>query len=164
MGMQLPGEVRSFLSVIGFEWPAGDETALLDLGQAWTEFSNLVDQQVQQAHQAAQLVWAGNASDTVDAFRAKWEGDKGPAGQMGTNATGGDIIGAGLMVCAGIVLALKINVIVQVTITLISIASAIASAFVTFGASAAVVPLLREACKRLLDYLLGEAIAKVLNG
>ena len=100
----------------------------------------------------------------VDAFRAKWEGDKGPAGQMGNNATGGDIIGAGLMVCAGIVLALKINVIVQVTITLISIASAVASAFVTFGASAALVPLLREACKRLLDYLLGEAIAKVLNG
>lgn len=162
--MQLPGEVRSFLSVIGFEWPAGDETALLELGQAWTEFSGLIEQQVEQAHQAARLVWDSSTGDMVEAFRAKWEGEKGPAGQMSNNSTGGDIIGAGLMVCAGIVLALKINVIVQVTITLISIASAIASAFVTFGASAALVPLLREACKRLLDYLLGEAIAKVLNG
>src|SRR5687767_12200257 len=104
MGMQLPGEVRSFLSVIGFEWPAGDETALLELGQAWTEFSGLIDQQVQQAQQAARLVWDSNASDMVDAFRAKWEGEKGPAGQMANNSTGGDIIGAGLMVCAGIVL------------------------------------------------------------
>jgi len=164
MGMQLPGEVRDFLSIVGFEWPAGDETQLLELGQAWTEFSSLIDRQVQQAQDAARLVWDGNASSMVDAFRAKWDGDKGPAGQMATNATGGDIIGAGMMVCAGIVLALKINVIVQVTITLISIATAIASAFVTFGASAAVVPLLREACKRLLDYLLDQAIAKVLAG
>lgn len=164
MGMQLPGEVREFLSIIGFEWPAGDETALLELGQAWMEFSRLIDQQVEQAHQAARMVWDSSASDMVEAFRAKWEGEKGPAGQMATNATGGDIIGAGLMVCAGIVLALKINVIVQVTLTIIAIASAIASAVVTFGASAAVVPLLREACKRLLDYLLDQAIAKVLNG
>lgn len=162
--MQLPAEVRDFLSVIGFEWPAGDETLLLELGQAWTEFSALIDQQVQQAHDAARLVWDGNASDMVEAFRAKWEGDDGPAGQMAVNGTGGDFIGAGLMVCSGIVLALKINVIVQVTLTIIAIATAIGAAFVTFGASTAAIAALREACKRLLDYLLDQAVAKVLNG
>jgi len=163
VGMQLPGEVRDFLSVVGFDWPAGDETALLDLGQTWTQLSGMIERQVDQAHQAARLVWDRNASDMVDAFSSMWNGQEGPAGQMSRNGTGGDIIGAGLMVCAGIVLALKVNVIVQVTLTLISIATAVASAFVTFGASAAVVPLLREACKRLLDYLLDQAIAKVLG-
>jgi hypothetical protein len=164
MGMQLPEEIREFLAIVGFNWPAGDETKLLELGQAWTGLSGSIDAHVDQAHLAASDVWRGNMSEMVEAFRAKWEGESGPASRLTQGATGADIVGAGLMVCAGIVLALKINVIVQVTITLISIATAVASAFVTFGASAAVVPLLREACKRILDYLLGEAVGKVIGG
>lgn len=164
MGMQLPGEVRDFLSIVGFTWPAGDETKLLELGRAWTELSGRIDAHIDGAGQAAAGVWNANLSEMTEAFRQKWTGEAGPANRLTRGATGADVVGAGVMVCAGIVLALKINVIVQVTITLISIATAIASAFVTFGASAAAVPLLREACKRLLDYLLGEAVAKVLNG
>lgn len=164
MGMQLPGEVREFLSIVGFTWPAGDEEKLLELGQAWTQLSNLIDGHASQATGTAAEVWSANKSDMIEAFKARWSGEAGPANRLTDNGTGADIVGAGVMICAGIVLALKINVIVQVTITIISIASAIASAFVTFGASAALVPLLREACKRLLDYLLGEAIGKVLNG
>ena len=164
MGMQLPDEVRQFLSIVGFTWPAGDETKLLELGQLWTSLSGRIDSHVDQAHVMASDVWRGNMASMVDAFQAKWQGESGPANRLTQGATGADVIGAGVMVCAGIVLALKINVIVQVTITLISIATAIASAFVTFGASAALVPLLREACKRILDYLLGEAVAKVISG
>jgi serine/threonine-protein kinase len=43
-------------------------------------------------------------------------------------------------------------------------AAALAAAAVTFGASTAIIPLLKEMCKRLLDYLLGQAINKVLSG
>lgn len=164
MGMQLPGEVREILSVIGFNWPAADETKLLELGKLWTNLSGLIDAHVDDAQHAAAAVWNTNTAPMVEAFQAKWAGEAGPANRITQGATGADIVGAGVMVCAGIVLALKINVIVQATITLISIASAIAAAFVTFGASAAVVPLLREACKRLLDYLLGEAVGKVIGG
>ena len=164
MGMQLPGEIRGILSIIGFTWPAGDETKLLELGQNWTQLSGLVDGHVSDASSAAMSVWNANKGDMVTAFQARWTGEGSPAQRMTQGATGADIVGAGVMVCAGIVLALKVNVIVQATITLISIASAIAAAFVTFGASTAVIALLREACKRLLDYLLGEAIGKVLGG
>jgi hypothetical protein len=162
--MQLPGEVRDFLNIVGFTWPAADETKLLELGQIWTSLSGRIDSHVADAQFAAAAVWSGNTAPMVDSFQAKWTGDSSPANRITDGATGADIIGAGVMVCAGIVLALKINVIVQVTIAIISIASAIAAAFVTFGASAAVVPLIREACKRLLDYLLGEAVAKVISG
>jgi hypothetical protein len=162
--MQLPGEVRQFLSVIGFTWPEADETKLLELGEEWTRLSGQIDGQVNGAQTAASAVWAGNKSEMVDAFRTRWTGQSSPVQRLTNGATGADLVGAGLMVCAGIVVALKVNVIVQVTLTLISIASAIAAAFVTFGASAALVVVLREACKRLLDWLLGEAIAKVING
>jgi hypothetical protein len=164
MGMQLPGEIRTFLSIVGFNWPAGDETKLLDLGQEWLGLGDKIQSHIEQAKNAAEQVWNSNSSDMIEAFKKKWLSEAGPANRIDLGSTGATIVGAGVMVCAGIVLALKINVIVQVTLTLIEIAAALAASVVTFGASAAVVPLLREACKRLLDWLLGEAIGKVLNG
>ncbi len=164
MGMQLPGEVRQILTLCGFNWPEGDETKLLDLGQTWTSLSGQMDGHVTSANDAATAVWNSNKAEMIEAFRAKWSGDGSPVNRLNQGGTGADIVGAGLMVCAGIVLALKINVIVQATLTLIAIAEAIAAAFVTFGASAALVVVLREALKRLLDWLLGEAIGKVLGG
>lgn len=164
MGMQLPGEVREILAVCGFTWPEGDETKLLELGQTWTTLSGQIDGHALTADSAATAVWTENKAEMVDAFRAKWTGDASPVHRLAQGGTGADIIGAGLMVCAGIVLALKVNVIVQAVLTLIAIAEAIAAAFVTFGASAALVVVLREALKRLLDWLLNEAIGKVLGG
>jgi len=164
MGMQLPSEVRQILSLCGFSWPEGDETKLLSLGQTWTGLSGQMDGHVQTANSAATAVWTGNKAETIDAFQTKWNGDASPVNRLNMGGTGADIVGAGLMVCAGIVLALKVNVIVQATLTLIAIAEAIAAAFVTFGATAALVVVLREALKRLLDWLLNQAIGKVLGG
>lgn len=164
MGMQLPGEVRTFLSIVGFTWPAGDETRLLDLGQEWLGLADRMDQHVERARHAAEQVWNQNSSEMIEAFKRKWLGESGPANRIGEGATGATIVSVGVIISAGIVLALKINVIIQVVLTLIEIAAALAASVVTFGASATIIPLLREACKRLLDYLLGEAVAKVLNG
>ena len=164
MGIQLPSEVRQILSIIGFNFPEGDETKLLSLGQNWTSLSGQLSGHVQTANSAATAVWNTNRSEMVDAFQAKWNGDASPVKRLTQGGTGADIVGAGVMVCAGIVLALKVNVIVQATLTLIAIAEAIAAAFVTFGATAALIAVLREALKRLLDWLLNQAIGKVLGG
>jgi len=164
MGMELPGEVQTILSIIGFTWPKGDETKLLDLGQTWSKLSGLLDGHVSEAQNTAMNVWNANKGDMVNAFQQRWTGEGSPVQRLTQGGTGADIVGIGMMVCAGIVLALKINVIVQATLTLIAIASAIAAAFVTFGASTAIIALLREALKRLLDYLLNMAIGKVLGG
>jgi hypothetical protein len=164
MGMTVPGEVQTILSIIGFSWPQGDETKLLDLGQTWSQLSNLLDGHVSEAQNTATQVWNQNKGDMVSAFQQRWTGEGSPVQRLTQSGTGADIVGVGMMVCAGIVLALKINVIVQATLTLIAIASAIAAAFVTFGASTAIIAVLREALKRLLNYLLDQAVAKVLNG
>ena len=164
MGIQLPGEVRTFLNIIGFTFPAGDETKLLDLGQEWMSLADKIEQHVEQAKHTAEQAWNQNSSDMIEAFKKRWMGEQGPANRMGGGAIGSTIVSAGVMVCAGIVLAMKINAIVQATLTLIEIAAALAAATVTFGASTAIIPLLKEACKRLLDYLLGQAINKVLSG
>jgi hypothetical protein len=164
MGIQLPGEVRTFLNIIGFTFPAGDETKLIDLGQEWMSLADKIEQHVDQAKHAAEQVWNSNSSDMIEAFKKKWMGESGPANRIGGGAIGSTIVGAGVLVCAGIVLVMKINAITQAILTLIEIAAALAAAAVTFGASTAIIPLLKEACKRLLDYLLGQAINKVLSG
>ncbi|MEE3920570.1 hypothetical protein V2I01_27060 [Micromonospora sp. BRA006-A] len=51
------------------------------------------------------------------------------------------LLGAGLIICAAIVLALKIAVIVQLAILAFEVAQAIATAVVTFGASLAEIPI-----------------------
>ncbi|WP_433650306.1 hypothetical protein ACQP2C_28230 [Micromonospora zamorensis] len=74
------------------------------------------------------------------------------------------MIGAGLMVCAGIVLALKINVIVQLTLLAIQIAQAVATAAVTFGASLLEIPIFKLITGALIDQLLNMATEAVLGG
>jgi hypothetical protein len=162
--IQLPGEVRTFLQIIGFTYPAGDETKLLDLGQEWMSLADKIEQHVEEAKHTAEQAWNKNSSDMIEAFKSKWMGEGGPANRMGGGAIGSQILAAGTMVAAGIVLAMKINAIVQATLTLIEIAAALAAAAVTFGASTAIIPILKEMCKRLLDYLLQQAINKVLSG
>jgi hypothetical protein len=164
MGMQLPGELVSVLSVLGFTWPQADEEKLFELAQRWTRLTGDLRGHVQQANSGAEEVWTQNSGDMVTAFESAWNAADSPAVRLDKGATGADIIGAGLMVCAGIVLALKINVIVQLTILVIQIAQAIATAVVTFGASLLEIPIFRALTKIVLDQLLDYAITAVLNG
>jgi hypothetical protein len=68
------------------------------------------------------------------------------------------------MVAAGVVLALKISVIVQLVMLAIQIAQAIATAVVTFGASLLEIPIFKMITSMILDQLLGFAMQALLNG
>jgi hypothetical protein len=74
------------------------------------------------------------------------------------------MIGVGLMVCAGIVLALKINVIIQLIQLAIEIASAIAEAAATFGASLAEIPIFKMITSMIIDQLINLAMTAIVNG
>lgn len=79
-----------------------------------------------------------------------------------TNPT--NIIGIGLIVAAGVVLALKIQVIVQLVLLAIQIAQAIATAVATFGASLLEIPIFKMITGMIIDQLIGMATDAVLNG
>lgn len=164
MGMQLPGELVSVLSVLGFTWPQADEEKLFDLAQSWMDLSGRLRGSVEDANSAAGQVWANNMGDMVTAFQTAWNEADGPSQQLMMGATGAEIIGAGLMICAGVVLALKISVIAQLVMLAIAIAQAIATAVVTFGLSLLEIPVFRYLTKIVLDQLLNFAIEAVLNG
>ncbi|MFI0374375.1 hypothetical protein ACH35V_41505 [Actinomadura sp. 1N219] len=164
MGLQLPGELRSLLSMLGYTWPEADEVKLLEMGGAWLRFAGSHTGPLGDADAQAQRVWQANKGDDIEAFRNAWTAEESPKTNLEDFTTAANIIGAGLMVCGGIVLALKINVIVQLTILAIQIAQAIATAPVTFGASLAEIPIFKMITGALIDILIDQALQVILNG
>src|SRR4051812_11683257 len=110
--MTLPGELERLLNDLGFNWPEIDEERLFELGQSWTAYGSHLEQISGDAESAAEEVWTGNSGPAIEAFKARWEHEKSPAQILKKGATAGHALGAILMVCGGVVLALKINVIV----------------------------------------------------
>lgn len=152
------------LNVLGFTWPEADEDKLFELAERWTSTAGELRGHVERADAGAERVWTQNVGETVSAFQTAWGANDGPSNQLTMGATGAEIIGVGLTICAGVVLALKINVIVQLAILAIQIAQAIATAAVTFGASLLEIPIFRMLTKIVLDQLLNYAIEAILNG
>ncbi|MFI0405712.1 hypothetical protein [Actinomadura sp. 3N508] len=164
MGLQLPGELRSLLSMLGYDWPEADETKLFEMGGKWLGFAGTFREPIDGAQGHAQQVWTGNQGAGIEAFRQDWTSEDAPVTNLQDSLTACYIIGAGLMVCAAIVLALKISVIVQLIVLAIQIAQAIATAVVTFGASLLEIPIFKMITGFIIDMLIDMALSAVLDG
>jgi hypothetical protein len=164
MGMMLPPELAGALNTVGFNWPQSDESKLLDMGHHWLGFGPHLSGPLDDVDHHAGRVWTEHSGQSVDAFRADWAQADHPTTNLrnATHATG--LVGAGLFVCTGVVVALKINVAIQLVMFLIEAAEAVAEAFATFGASLLELPILRELTKILLDQLQNLALNAVLGG
>jgi hypothetical protein len=77
--------------------------------------------------------------------------------------TGAQVVGLCLYLCAVVVLALKVTVIVQLTILLVEIIEAIATAPVTFGGSLLEIPVFKKICDLAINYLISKAMEAVLG-
>lgn len=163
MGINLPGELADLLNELGYIWPKVDEEKLFQLGQYWLSFGGELQTAVQQAGSSAGQVWGQNKGDAVDAFKKQWDGEDAPYKVLSDGVTASQLIGACLFICALIVLALKINVIVQVTILLIEIIQAIATAAPTFGASLLEIPVFKKLCDLALNFIISKAMEAILG-
>lgn len=164
MGLQLPGDLISLLGMLGYDWPEADEEKLFKMGGDWIGFAGKLGQPVGEANAHAAAIWAGNQGEGIDAFRKAWSHEDAPGPALSDAGTASTIIGAALMVCGVIVLALKIHVIIQLIMLAIQIAQAIATAAVTFGASLAEIPIFKMIASLIIDQLLNMAIEAILNG
>ncbi|MDP9794343.1 hypothetical protein J2S43_002855 [Catenuloplanes nepalensis] len=163
MGLQLPGELISLLGVLGYNWPEADETALLEMGQAWTEFSGTLDGLVAEAGAAAATVWERQTGGDIAAFQAWWSAEESPVAALRDGATAATLAGTGLMLCGMIVLGLKIAVIVQLTILAIQIAQAIATATVTAGATLLEIPVFQALARTIIGGMIDEVVSRLLE-
>ncbi|MEU4396910.1 hypothetical protein ACIQH6_08320 [Micromonospora orduensis] len=164
MGLQLPGELVSVLGWLGFSWPEADEERMFELGQQWLRLADEVAGPVTAASNAATSLWQSSAGEAIDAFQAAWTAETSPAGNLENAGQGARILGLAMIVCAGIVLALKINVIVQLALLAFQVAQAIATAVATFGASLLEIPIFKIIAELIIDQLIGMALDMILNG
>ncbi|MEV3938637.1 hypothetical protein AB0K52_22015 [Glycomyces sp. NPDC049804] len=163
MAITLPDELVSVLGILGYDFPQSNEDALMDMGQAWMDFSDELSDILGEGGASASRVWADQIGKEIDAFQAWWEGEDGPSDILTTGAIGAMVGGAGMIICAIIVLVLKIMVIVQVVILAVQIALAIAQAAVTLGASLLQIPIFQQIAREIVGNLIQEAIFKLLD-
>ncbi|MGK5742709.1 hypothetical protein [Micromonospora sp. URMC 103] len=163
MGLEIPGELADLLNELGYTWPKSDETQLFALGQQWIQFAGTLGEVGQEADAAVRSALTGNRGADIDAFQAKWSGDEAGRQVLAEGMTGAQAIGATLIVCAGIVLALKINVIVQLTILAVEILQAVLTAPETFGASLLEIPVFKKLTDMAINFLISQALEVVLG-
>jgi len=163
VGLQLPGELVSLLGMLGYTWPEADESKLFRLGSQWMGFSGALNEIAATAEGPAQKVPSVNTSADVKAFQSAWSAEDAPLPVLRKAGTGALAVGGCFMFCAAVVLALKINIIIQLTILAIQIAQAIATAPATFGASLLEIPVFKMITGMIIDFLIDQAIGVLLG-
>lgn len=162
--MEIPAELRSLLGILGYNWPEADEAVLVEMGRAWMSFADRLEAIVSDATSTATEVWTGHEGEAVAAFQEWWGKEDSPAKTLVDGANAATLTGTGLMVCGGIVLALKVAVIAQLAILAVEIAQAVATAAPTFGASLAEIPIFQQLTRTIVGNLLQDAIVQLLDG
>jgi hypothetical protein len=163
MGIELPNQLADLLNELGYIWPKSDETKLLELGRHWISLGDTLGQIHLDAGGGARTVVEHNSGTAIDAFQAKWTAEKSALNTLEKAVRGGPLVGAALFVCAGVVLALKITVIVQLTILVVEIVQAIATAPETFGGSLLEVPVFKKITGLAINLLINEALKTILG-
>lgn len=159
----LPGKLVALLNEMGYMWPKADEVKIFELGRKWLDFAGKLREIHSGATPHFQNVVAKNTDDSMDAFKQVWAEQESAPEMTKDGATGASVVGACLFVAAGVVLALKIAVIVQLVILLIQIIQAIAMAPPTFGASLAQIPIFKKLANKVIDMFFDRAIQAVLS-
>ncbi|GIF45599.1 hypothetical protein DFJ67_0767 [Asanoa ferruginea] len=163
MSLELPGELRSLLGVLGYTWPEADEDKLFEMGEAWLRFATTLDSLTSSAQAEAAPVWSGNTGADIAAFQRWWTNEDSPLASMRDGMPAAVLTGTGLIICGTIVLALKVAVIVQLTILAVEIAQAIATATVTVGASLAEIPIFQQVSRIAVGALFDQVISTLLE-
>jgi hypothetical protein len=163
VGLQIPGELNSLLRFIGFEFPDCDETKLYQMGQVCTSFGRTLEQISSQADNVASQVWSQNSGQDIQAFQNSWSGQDGPSKVIKDAAQALQLMGTGMSIIAAIMLALKMAKIQQMITLALQIASAIARAPATFGASLAEIPIYQQISQRIVQMLVNQVLSKLQN-
>jgi hypothetical protein len=163
MGMQLPHGLGKLMNGLGRQWPMSDEQTLFAMGQAWLGLSGDIETIAGHTDTQAAGTWKQQRGAGVSAAQSVWTDEESPHGNLLRGTTGGDIIGLGLMICAAIVLVLKVNFIVQLIQLAVQLFHAMITAPATMGASSAMIPILMEITGRLLDLCVTIAMNAVMG-
>jgi dissimilatory sulfite reductase (desulfoviridin) alpha/beta subunit len=164
MGLEIPSLLANTLEGLGFYWTNTDENGLSAMGDTWTNFTGTPQAHASTVNGHIEGALSSNQGEGIDAMHAVWSEKDAAHQNLAIGGTGAARVGAGLQICAIVVLALKANVIVQVVNFLIEVAQAIAEAVATFGASLLEIPIFKEFTQKALGLIQNTAVNSVMAG
>jgi hypothetical protein len=161
--LMLPDGLANFLNELGFIWPKSDEVRMAELGSAWVDFGSQAGDLHGNSGRPVQSVVTQNKGLDIDAFTKAWQDRDRGAEVLKDGSQGAMLVGPGMFIAAAVVLALKIAVIVQLTLLAVQIATALASAVPTFGASLAWIPVAKKLASLAINYAISQAVTAILG-
>lgn len=163
MAVMLPAEASKLLNELGFEWPEGNEDKVFDYGNRWMAYAGEVGGVVQTATEGANTALADNMGQAMDAFKTAFTKSEGVDDVARKLQFGANIMGGCLFLVGAAIIALKIAFVVNLVATVIQIASAIAAAVPTAGASLGWIPVAKILCQKLLEMAINYGINQLMG-
>lgn len=163
MSITLPGALTMFTQLIGFKFPEGQETEIMQWAQKWQRFSDAVTKLVESTQKAADYVKDNNQGAAQTAFTQNFEGKNSPKDVSENLSKAAKITGTCLLVVGAAILVLKIISIVDLSVFCAKYWSAIAAIPATYGASLGWIPPAQAICKSAVQMAIEMAAKKVLG-
>lgn len=163
MSITLPGALTMFTQLIGFTFPEGKETEIMQWAQKWQGFADAVTKLVDSTQKAADHIKANNQGGAQAAFEANFEGKNSPSDVAKNLSKAAKITGTCLLVIGAAILVLKLISIVDLSVFCAQYWSAIAAIPATYGASLGWIPPAQAICKSAVQLAIEMAAKKVLG-
>lgn len=151
MAIELPGVVADFLSFIGINWPNVNEDKVREFGDHVEKFASDLQNTHQCATGTVQQLKSAYQGDTYEQLFATW--GRMSSEHMDELLNGCHVVADAMYVGADVIVGMKIEAIVQLTVMAIEFIEAQAAAIETFGASEAIAAALDEAGQQLVKFL-----------
>lgn len=162
VGMMLPNELIWIMDKLGFEWPDLDEDEIRRGADLVRQYRDDLESMIVRADNRMNVdLLQASTSQTALAFSDGWNQNRSQNLQELLDNVGP--VAGGVDIFADAVLALKIKVIADVTITAAQVATALASSVVTLGAGAAAAAALIIARKKFMDILIDTAVEELMG-
>lgn len=163
MSINLPQVLTQFLNMVGFQFPEGKETEIIQWAEKWQRFSDAVTQLVETTSKASAMVKQENSGPAVEAFSANFEDSGSPKDVSENLSKAAKITSTCLLVIGAAILVVKILMIVDLSVFAAQFWAAIAAIPATFGASMGWIPPAQLICQKAIGMGIEVAAKKVLG-
>ncbi|GAA0680017.1 hypothetical protein GCM10010193_37130 [Kitasatospora atroaurantiaca] len=151
MAIELPGEVVSFLSFIGINWPTVNEDKVREFASHVREFAENVESAHQDSTATIQRLGEAYEGASYEALLAKWAALSDS--HLNELVQACHVVATALDVAADVIVAMKVETIAELVALAAAFIADQAAAVATLGAAEAAVILIEETAKRLINYL-----------
>ncbi|MGE7433652.1 WXG100 family type VII secretion target [Kitasatospora sp. NPDC001175] len=151
MAIELPGEVVSFLSFIGINWPTVNEDKVREFASHVREFADSIDSAHRDSTATIQRLGEAYQGASYEALLAKWAQLSGS--HMDELVQACHVVATALDAAAEVIVAMKVETIAELVLMAAAFVADQAAAVATFGLAEAAVVAIEAAARKLVNYL-----------